>query len=176
MWRVSATRLITLDDAPVLAELVRTDRDFLAPYEPPRTEDHFTDEGQLASARDALERCEQGTTLPHVILDDSGDVVGRVTLNGIVRAPSFLSCSVGYWVASAANGRGHATAAVREIVRVAFEELELHRVQAETLLDNVRSQRVLERNGFTRYGMAPRYLNVGGRWQDNLMYQVLNEP
>lgn len=64
--------------------------------------------------------------------------------------------------------------AVREIVRVAFEELGLHRVRAETLLHNVRSQRVLERNGFVRFGMAPRYLNIAGRWQDHAMYQVVN--
>jgi [ribosomal protein S5]-alanine N-acetyltransferase len=36
----------------------------------------------------------------------------------------------------------------------------------------VRSQRVLERNGFVRYGMAPNYLNINGRWQDHIMYQV----
>jgi ribosomal-protein-alanine N-acetyltransferase len=172
---VIATRLVTLDDAPALAELLRANREFLAPYEPLRSDSYCTEEGQLAVVQDSLSRCEQGTALPHVILDDSGRVIGRITLNGIVRA-SFQSCSVGYWVGAAFNGRGFATAAVREIVRVAFEELDLHRVQAETLLDNVRSQRVLERNGFVRYGMAPRYLKIAGRWQDNIMYQLLNEP
>lgn len=81
---------------------------------------------------------------------------------------------MGYWVGASHNGRGFATRAVREIVRVAFEELRLHRVQAETLLHNVRSQRVLERNGFVRFGLAPAYLNIAGRWQDHAMYQVLN--
>jgi [ribosomal protein S5]-alanine N-acetyltransferase len=56
---------------------------------------------------------------------------------------------------------------------VAFEELGLHRVQAATLLDNVRSQRVLERNGFVRFGVAPTYLNISGRWQDHALYRVV---
>ncbi len=172
---MTTTRLVTPDDAPAIAELLRVNGEFLAPYEPPRSPGYVTDDGQRAAIRDALEHCERGTALPHVIVDGAGRVVGRISLNGIVRAPSFLSCSVGYWVGAADNGRGHATAAVREIVRVAFEELGLHRVQAETLPDNARSQRVLERNGFVGYGMAPRYLNIGGRWQDMLMYQVLNE-
>lgn len=81
---------------------------------------------------------------------------------------------MGYWVSASHNGRGFATKAVREIVRVAFEELGLHRVQAETLLHNVRSQRVLERNGFVQFGVAPEYLNIAGRWQDHAMYQVVN--
>jgi ribosomal-protein-alanine N-acetyltransferase len=170
---VGATRLVTLDDAPVLAELLRVNRDFLAPWEPIRGEDYVTVDGQHAVIRDALEQHEQGSTLPHVILDDSRRVIGRITLNGIVRA-SFQSCSLGYWVSAAENGRGFATRAVREIVRVAFEELGLHRVQAETLLHNVRSQRVLERNGFVRFGVAPAYLNIAGRWQDHAMYQVVS--
>lgn len=169
---MNATRLIALDDAPVLAELLRVNRDFLAPWEPIRGEDYPSVDGQRADIGAALERHEQGTALPHVILDDSGRVVGRITLNGIVRG-AFQSCSVGYWVSAADNGRGLATAAVRDIKRVAFEELGLHRIQGETLLHNVRSQRVLERNGFVRFGMAPTYLKIAGEWQDNALYQVL---
>lgn len=81
---------------------------------------------------------------------------------------------MGHWVAAEHNGRGLATGAVREITRVAFEELGLHRIEAGTLLRNVRSQRVLERNGFVRFGVATAYLNIAGRWQDHVMYQVVN--
>lgn len=170
---MNATRLITLEDAPVLAELLRVNRDFLAPWEPIRGEDYSTVDGQRTDIAAALERHEQGTALPHVIVEDSGRVVGRITLNGIVRGP-FQSCSVGYWLGAADNGRGVATAAVRDIMRVAFEEMGLHRVEAGTLLHNVRSQRVLERNGFVRFGVAPTYLKIAGEWQDHALYQVLS--
>ncbi|OJF12341.1 GNAT family N-acetyltransferase [Couchioplanes caeruleus] len=170
---MTCTRLATLDDAPVLANLLRANREFLAPWEPLREDDYFTVEGQRAELQAALDRYEQGTGLPHLILDDSAGVIGRITLNGIVRG-CFQSCSMGYWVSAAANGRGHASAAVRELVRLAFRELRLHRVQAETLLHNVRSRRVLERNGFLRFGTAPAYLKIAGQWQDHAMYQVVN--
>jgi ribosomal-protein-alanine N-acetyltransferase len=171
--RVSVTRLVTPGDAPALAELVRVNRDFLAPWEPVRSEDYFTVGGQRAIIGDALARYKQGSALPHVILDRTGRVVGRITLNGIVRGP-FQSCSMGYWLSASDNGRGLATAAVREIIGVAFGELGLHRIQAETLLNNIRSQRVLERGGFVRIGMAPAYLNIAGTWQDHILYQVVN--
>ncbi len=170
--QVIATRLVTLDDVPALAELLRIDREFLAPWEPIREDEYFTVDGQQAVIQAALERCREGVTLPHVILDDSGRVVGRITLNEIVRGP-FQSCSLGYWVNASDNGRGIATAAVRDIMRVAFEELGLHRIQAGTLLHNVRSQRVLEHNGFLRFGMAPEYVNIAGQWQDHALYQVV---
>jgi ribosomal-protein-alanine N-acetyltransferase len=170
---VSSTRHVTLDDAPALAELLRVNRAFLAPWEPARSDGYFSVDGQRAEIRAALGRQAQGMALSHVILDDSGELVGRITLNGIVRG-AFQSCSVGYWVGAAANGRGLATAALRNIRRVAFEELELHRIQAETLRHNVGSQRVLERNGFVRIGLAPTYLNIAGRWQDCILFQLVN--
>ena len=133
-----------------------------------------TVEGQRAAIRSGLERYERGTTFPSVILGDSGRIVGRITLNDIVRGP-FQSCHLGYGVSAAANGRGLATSAVRDIIRVAFEELGLHRIQAGTLLHNVASQRVLERNGFVRFGVAPAYLCIAGRWQDHALYQIVND-
>ncbi|MGV9808685.1 GNAT family N-acetyltransferase [Micromonospora chersina] len=166
------TRLLDAGDALALADVLRANREFLAPWEPIRSEDYFTADGQHAVIEADLQQYEQGTKLPHVILDDSGRVIGRITLSGIVRGP-FQSCAMGYWVSGSHNGRGFATRAVREIVRVAFEDLGLHRVQAETLLHNVRSQRVLERNGFVRFGMAPEYLHIAGRWQDHAMFQVV---
>jgi [ribosomal protein S5]-alanine N-acetyltransferase len=171
---VRATRLVTLDDAPVLAEQLRINRAFLAPWEPVRDDDYFTVAGQSAVLASALARYEQGTALPSVILDESGRVVGRITLSDIVRG-SFQSCHLGYWLGSAENGRGLATSAVRDIIRVAFEELALHRIQAGTLLHNVRSQRVLERNGFVRFGVAPSYLKIDGEWQDHALYQIVND-
>lgn len=168
------TRLVTQDDAPVLAELLRVNRDFLAPWEPIRDEDNFTIEGQRATIKSALQRYEQGITVPSVILDEDDRVAGRITLNEIVRG-AFQSCHLGYWLSADANGRGLATAAARDMIRVAFEELGLHRIQAGTLLHNVRSQRVLERNGFVRFGVAPAYLNIAGQWQDHALYQVVNE-
>jgi [ribosomal protein S5]-alanine N-acetyltransferase len=174
MGLVPAVRLLTTDDAPVLAELVTANREYLAPWEPLRGEDYFTVAGQLVRIDNALDGYRQGNTLPCVIVDDTGAVLGRITLNGIVRGP-FQSCSVGYWVSQSATGRGLATAALGDIIGLAFGQLGLHRIQAETLLDNVASQRVLARNGFVHIGMAPSYLKIDGRWQDMNIYQVVNE-
>ena len=108
------------------------------------------------------------------ILDEDGAVQGRITLTSIVRGPS-QSCTVGYWLGESATGRGLATRAVADIKRVAFGRLRLHRIEAGTLKHNRSSQRVLERNGFERFGLAPNYLRIDGRWQDHVLFQVVNE-
>jgi ribosomal-protein-alanine N-acetyltransferase len=171
---VPACRLITPDDAPVLAGLVRANRDFLAPWEPVRGEDQFTEAGQRVAIQAALAEHAYGRSLPCVMVDGGGAIVGRVNLNNIVRGAA-QSASLGYWLAEAAGGRGVATVAVRDIIRLAFAELSLHRIQADTLVHNVPSQRVLARNGFVRIGMAPRYLKIAGRWQDCILHQLVND-
>lgn len=165
-------RLIAVEDALPLAELLQINREFLAPWDPIRPEEHFTPDGQLRAVEDALARYDEQTTVPYVIVEND-QIVGRVTLSNVVRG-AFQSCNLGYWVAQAHTGRGLATAAVRDIMVVAFLEFGLHRIEAGTLPHNVPSQRVLERNGFARFGMAPRYLNIAGHWQDHIMYQALN--
>lgn len=167
-------RLIAPDDAPALARLVTANREFLAPWEPARGEEYFSEAGQRASIGASLAEHQHGRGLPWVILDRDGAVAGRVNLNNIVRGAA-QSASLGYWLAQAAGGHGIATAAVRDIVRTAFAELGLHRIQADTLVHNEPSKRVLERNGFIRIGLAPRYLKIAGRWQDCILHQLVSD-
>ncbi|WP_229119464.1 GNAT family N-acetyltransferase [Enemella evansiae] len=108
-----------------------------------------------------------------MVIELADRIVGRANLNSIVRGAGQYA-SVGYWVAESVTGRGIATAAVAELRRTAFAGLNLHRLEAGTLPDNLASQRVLERNGFTRYGFAPDYVRIAGRWQDHVLYQALN--
>lgn len=167
-------RLIAPSDDEVLAELRLRNRSFLAPWDPVRPENYFTTAGQRTDIEAALARHERGEAVPWVVVRDDGTVAGRLTLNGIVRGP-FQSCSMGYWLAEDETGKGLATAAVQTALIFAFTELGLHRVQAETLISNVASQRVLMKSGFTQYGLAPHYLKIAGEWQDHLMFQRINE-
>ncbi|WP_436526919.1 GNAT family N-acetyltransferase [Actinoplanes sp. HUAS TT8] len=163
-------RPLTLDDVPALAEVLAANREYLAPWDPIRDDSFYTADGQHKIVSDVL---RGGGSLPHVILVD-GRLAGRVNLNNLVRGP-FQSSSLGYWVSAGHAGRGVASFAVAEILRRAFTEYDLHRVEAGTLLHNVRSQRVLLKNGFVRFGTAPRYLKIAGEWQDHHLYQIVAE-
>ncbi|MEU4242057.1 GNAT family N-acetyltransferase [Actinoplanes sp. NPDC026619] len=167
------TRLVSPSDAPEMAAVLTANRDFLQPWEPIRPEDYYTEEGQRTYLEGALHQVATGAAYPHVIIDD-GRIRGRITLSAVSRGP-FQSAGLGYWVAADANGRGLASAAVAEVARFAFGELRLHRIEAGTQLHNAASQRVLERNGFRRYGVAPRYLRINGEWRDHLLFQLLSD-
>lgn len=169
---MTITRLLGRGDAPVLGALLRRNRAFLAPWQPLHPEEYYTDEGQQELVDTALHQHECGSSVPLVIVNRQDTVVGGITLQSIIRG-AFQSCSVGYWLAEDAQRQGLATAALWEAVYIAFHDLRLHRVQAETLPSNPRSQRVLERVGFTQYGVAESYLKIAGNWQDHLLYQLI---
>ncbi len=164
-------RPVTLDDAGPLAALISRTRVALAPWEPVREDAYFTEAGQRSVLAEVLERQARHETYPAVITADDR-LVGRVNLNNIVGGP-FASTDLGYWVDPDYWGRGIATAAVGQVLGVAFSGLGLHRVQAGTLLTNTASRRVLARHRFTEIGVAPRYLHIAGEWQDHLLHQRL---
>lgn len=172
---MAVTRLLDLDDVEELTALLHHNREFLAPWDPLRDDSFFTVPKQLEIARTLLDAYDAGTMVPLVILGSGGDLAGRLTLNGIVRG-ALESAALGYWVGEGYNGTGLATAAVADAVEIARTDLGLHRLQAETLVHNAGSQRVLERNGFSRYGLAPAYLKISGRWQDHVMFQRILAP
>lgn len=155
------TRPLSLDDVHALTALFIANRQFLSPWQPLRPDSYFTERGQRDAVLALLEQQTSGSAVPLVITDEHGAVVGTLTLASIIRG-AFQSCSVGYWLAEEAQGRGLATAALREAVDLAFGDLLLHRVRAGTLTHNRRSQQVLERVGFKRYGEAPSYLHIAG--------------
>lgn len=160
-----AIRRLVPDDAEELARLLVTNREFLEPHEPERPEGFFAAAGQR----------ERLATAEHLygILDHRA-LAGTIALSNVVRG-NFESATVGYWVDQDRNGRGLATRGLAALVEVAFGELGLHRLEAGALVDNVASQRVLEKNRFTRIGVAPRYLRVAGEWRDHVLFQRVAE-
>ena len=153
-------RRATMDDARAYTEYLLRNEAAFAAYSPP---------GAMPSAEAHAERIGAGNR--EMLLAWIGDeVVGHATLSNIVRG-AFRSANLGYSVEPRLQGRGIATQLVTAICELARTELQLHRVEAGTLLDNAASQRVLLRCGFDRIGIARRYLNIANAWQDHLLHQ-----
>ncbi|MET0990384.1 MAG: GNAT family protein [Glaciihabitans sp.] len=166
-------RLATIDDAEPLAEAYTRNRVHLEPWDPQRTSDFFTVPVQRRTLAQQLNSHAAGSLLP-LVLTTPREIIGRVTLSGITRGV-FQSAALGYWIDSSFEGRGVMTAALRSVIRYSRDELGLHRLEAQTLLHNGASQRVLAKVGFTEIGMAPQYLRIAGTWQDHRLFQLLLE-
>ena len=160
-------------DATAIAELFAAQREHLKPWDPRREPAFFTRGGQRARLAQVERDRAAGTSYRFVILE-AGELAGEVSITNVVRR-SFQSANLGYWVAGERNGRGVATAAVAATCAYAFGELELHRLEAGTLLHNIGSQIVLDRNGFAPFGVAHKYLRIAGSWCDHVLFQRTSE-
>ncbi|MEV7414295.1 GNAT family protein [Streptomyces sp. NPDC089919] len=160
-------------DAAGLAAALTRSREHMAPYEPVRPPEFYTERGQAERIEGLLAERDGGRMRPFVLADTAtGLPVGTINLGSIVHGP-LCSGGVGYWVDVDRAGRGLATAAVEEVCRIARDEVGLHRVEAGTTTYNTASQRVLAKCGFVRYGTAPKYLHVNGAWRDHHLFQRL---
>ena len=93
---------------------------------------------------------EAGTCAFYVLVDEDRSVLGRFNLYDLEDGAADL----GYRVAERVAGRGVATAAVRELCRLAAERHGLRTLRAAAARDNTASQRVLVKAGFGRVGPA----------------------
>ncbi len=103
----------------------------------------------------------------------SGQLVGGLTVSNVRRGVA-QTCSLGYWVGEPFARQGYMTDAVRSAVSFAFDNLRLHRVEAACLPVNEASRRLLLRCGFSEEGYARKYLKINGRWQDHLLFALLD--
>lgn len=100
-----------------------------------------------------------------------GRLLGQVGLSEVI--PHRASATLSYWIREDEAGKGHATTAVRALLRWGFEQCGFRRIEADCHVDNVASQRVLEKLGFKREGTFRESEPLGGGWADHHVYGLL---
>lgn len=103
-----------------------------------------------------------------------GRFCGEINLNSIQRGP-FQNAYIGYWMDEAVAGRGYTPEAVAVLLQFAFEELGLHRVQISIIPRNTASRRVVEKLRIRDEGVAERYLEINGTWEDHIRFAITAE-
>jgi [ribosomal protein S5]-alanine N-acetyltransferase len=107
-----------------------------------------------------------------VFVDDR--FAGEINLNSIQRGP-FQNAYVGYWMDEALAGNGYTPESVVVVLKFAFEELGLHRVQISIIPRNSKSRRVVEKLDLRNEGTAVRYLQINGVWEDHMRFAMTAE-
>lgn len=103
-----------------------------------------------------------------------GAFAGEINISSVQRGP-FQSAYVGYWIDERHAGHGYVPEAVVLICRFAFEELHLHRIQISIIPRNAASRRVVEKLDLRFEGIAERYLEINGTWEDHMRFAITAE-
>ena len=170
--------LRTLGDADYAAwvEVRQRCHDWLVKWEPRSVHSaHLAEDERSFSSRCAIRERERqmGTGFGFGIFVE-GRFVGEITLSSIQRGP-LQSAYVGYWIDEAVAGRGLMPESVVTVLQYAFDSLRLHRVEINIIPRNGASRRVVEKLGLRFEGIAERYLEIDGAWEDHARYAITAE-
>jgi [ribosomal protein S5]-alanine N-acetyltransferase len=158
-------------------EVRRRNAAWLTPWEPARTPglpDVVESREAFAMRCSARERERQlGTGFGFGIFVRNV-FAGEINLTSVQRGP-FQSSYVGYWIDQAQAGRGYMPEALVLVARFAFDDLHLHRIQISIIPRNQRSRRVVEKLKIRDEGVALRYLEINGVWEDHVRYAMTLE-
>lgn len=144
------------------------------PSIPPGHADASTDRRAFAARCGARERERQLGTGYGFGIFESGAFAGEINISSIQRGP-FQNAYVGYWVDERRAGRGLVPESLVLVLRFAFEDLGLHRVQVAIIPRNDASRRVVQKLGLREEGVAERYLEINGVWEDHLRHAITAE-
>jgi ribosomal-protein-alanine N-acetyltransferase len=101
-------------------------------------------------------------------------LIGVVNLDEIVYG-CFRSAYLGYYAFVPYAGRGLMKQGLELVVTRAFNEMKLHRLEANIQPANARSRALVKALKFRREGFSPRYLKINGRWRDHERWAILSE-
>ncbi|KRF32127.1 GNAT family N-acetyltransferase [Paenibacillus sp. Soil787] len=164
--------LLNQSSVDLVLDYVIRNRAFLEPWELERNETYFTKEYQAEQLEQEAIKIGEGQMLKVWLLFEER-IVGSIALNNIVRG-AFQSCHLGYRMDGKLLNRGLMTEGLKAIIGYAFDEMNLHRIEANIMPRNAASLKVVEKLDFYEEGLALKYLQIHGVWEDHIHMVLRN--
>jgi [ribosomal protein S5]-alanine N-acetyltransferase len=161
-------KVLTPEDSLDTLEYYKRNKKHLGPFEPSRDESFYTLEVQKNILIESYKQYINGSSVNFGMYHEN-KFIGKVQISNIVSG-IFKSAFVGYSIDVEYQGQGYMKEALNLVLEYAFVDMELHRIEASTLTDNLRSQGVLNGCGFKKLGINEKYLYINGEWRDHITF------
>ncbi|MDR3597681.1 GNAT family protein [Clostridium sp.] len=166
-------RNLTPGDAKEMLKYYEKNKNHLAPFEPSKDVNFYTLETQKRFLSKSYKEFFNGTSVELGIFKHE-KLIGKVKLSRILHG-SFKNGILGYSMDEDEQGKGYMKESVKLLLKYAFNECNLHRIEASALIDNEKSRSVLKKCGFKLVGINEKYLFINGKWEDHATYYILKE-
>ena len=154
------------------AELRAKSRTFLEPYEPVWPKDDLTRAAFKRRIKRYQNSDKNNNGASFLFLTHEGEMIGGATISRMLCGVA-QSCAIGYWIGEPYIKQGYMSEALHGLLPFVFIQKKFRRLEAACLPHNSASIRVLEKTGFTQEGYAREYLKIAGKWQDHLLFAML---
>ncbi len=169
-------RVPVATDAVDMCRFVTDNRDHFAHWDPIQPPEYYTVDFWHHEISRIRRISQEGKALYFVLCSEDstvGKIIGKCNFSNIVRG-AFQAAHLGFGLDSRFTGNGLMTEALQTAIMYAFGPFNLHRIMANYMPDNTRSEKLLENLGFTREGFARNYLFLAGDWQDHVLTSLTN--
>lgn len=172
---LQSSRLVlkTLDEnaAELVCTYVNDNRAFLEDWVPRMEEVYYTLEFQKERLK---KKIDNGYTFYIFKKSNLNQIIGQVGVSNIVKG-AFQSCHLGAGMLGAEINKGYMTEAIQSVIPFVFNEIGLHRIEANVMPKNLRSKRMMEKLGFTDEGLSRKYLKINGKWEDHVRFVLWSD-
>ncbi len=150
----------------------KENREYFERNLPPRPANYFDLEVFKEITRELLTEQRNRDVYMHLIRDAQGTMVGRINLS--VLEDDRKTAELGYRIGENVTNLGYASEAVKLVLEKAFTTYGLHKIIAGTATDNLISQRVLLKNGFTFSRIIENDFQMHNEWIHTTVFEIMN--
>ena len=167
-------RAPTSSDLKQWLDLRAKSKAFLKPWEPLWPEDDLTSIGFRRRLKAYSQQRQNGSARTYFLFRRSDhQLIGGISLTRITYDVT-RSAMLGYWMGVDYAGQGHMKKAVLALLKFAFLNLRLKRIEAACIPSNMTSINLLSKCGFTKEGYAREYLEINGTREDHILFAILD--
>ena len=161
--------------AEIMANYFAVNEDHFRRWSPAVPKGHHSVESWQRRLDEREIEFDNGVSAHFIGTDDSESyVIGSCSLSNITRG-MFQACHMGYSIGQRFEGQGFMRQIVGHAIAYAFNDMKLHRIMANHMPSNQRSEALLKRLGFEREGYAREYLLINGKWEDHVLNSLIND-
>jgi len=166
-------KLIDMGHVPLLCQYYIRNKSHLKSWEPQRDKTFYTKEYWLHQSSEALILFKKRLAVKLVAFDKSeSQIIASCNFNNIVMG-CFHACHLGYSIDKNYEGKNLMYEVIDASINYIHKEFNLHRIMANHLPNNIRSEKLLSKLGFEKEGYAKEYLKINGKWQDHILNSLI---
>ncbi len=179
MEKLLTPRLYLILSNPRLAKEVADfhtrNKESFAWTEPERYPEYYTKQGQKRYLKDDLKEAIKMNEFRFWLqVKGEKNIIGTVSIASVMGG-SVRSCYLSYKLDKDYQGKGYMNEAIKEIIRFAFADLKLYRIEAAVMPKNLKSLAVLKKLNFEEEGYSKEFLEINGIREDHLRFALLNK-
>lgn len=165
-------RLVKITDAAKLSAYHLKNVKHFKQWEPKHDADYYSIK-QLKKRLASFVIAQDEGRAAYFIALEKNEIIAHCSLTNIIYGP-LKGCHIGYGVTEAYEGKGLMMKVCNQAIDHAFTQLKLNRLMAAYMPHNIRSESLLKKLGFIKEGLAKKYLQINGKWEDHVLTSLLN--